>query len=818
LLPCFGIGSAEELSVANDPRISARVAGGWRIIAGAAGGAVRFESGALRFDYRATTNATVGRWCDDPSSGGVVGCLGPSDSLAFDRVVAIRAAQDITPVATDATLPTFNEIAREQLSTINRFWAGARCEVTGDQRLTRALQFNLFQLFQSATRNPAHGTAAKGLTGDGYEGHYFWDAEAFMLPALVFTAPDVARHLIAYRIGKLDAARNNARQLGHQSGALYPWRTISGAECSSHYPTGAAQYHINGDIAYAVKLYFEATGDDAMRRATAEMLFETARIWMDIGRFSDRRGGAFCIYGVTGPDEYTALVDNDFYTNSVAQLHLRYAAETARWLRIQHPGDSQAVEVQIALHDNEIASWDAAAAKMWLPVDTVSGVNPQDDAFLDKPSFGDRPLRVSGRPRLLDHHPLTLFRHQLSKQGNVIQATAMGLGDPPISLQARNYAYYEPITSHDSTLSAPGFGIAAAKIGAFDAARHFLNEAAFVDLDNLHSNTDHGLHMAALAGSWLILAQGWAGLAVRDGALHFRPQSAPQLEAYSLTIAWRGSTLSVAVDASGANYAVIDGPCITLYDHGRRFEIGREPVHAPRPAVRAVIFDLDGVLTDTAEDHYYAWAALAERHGLAFDRALNEQLKGVDRARSLQLILDHSRVALGAETFAAYLAEKNTCYQARLASYTPAHLFKGVLPLFAACRAAGLKIALASASRNAAEVIARLGIADQFDYVADAARIAQPKPAPDIFLTCADALGIPPGACVGVEDAQAGIEAIRAAGMPAIGVSEQASLQGAQVMVRHVADLTIDQILGCISYHAPTNRSLVNQPSGEDIL
>jgi len=639
-----------------------------------------------------------------------------------------------------------------------------------------------------------------------------------MVPALVFLAPSVARTLIKYRIGKLDAARDNARQLGHKSGALYPWRTISGGECSSHYPTGAAQYHINGDIAYAVKIYVEATGDERSRRDAAEMLFETARIWMDIGQFDARRGGAFCIHGVTGPDEYTALVDNDFYTNAVARLHLSYAAGTAKWLSRTDVAAYASLVARLKLDDREVALWEAAAAQMWLPTDAALRINPQDDSFLSKPSFGDRTLNVPGRPLLLDHHPMTLFRHQVCKQGNVIQATAMGLVNQPLTLKVRNYAYYEPITSHDSTLSAPGFGIAAAQIGAFADARRFLNEAAFVDLDNLHSNTDHGLHMAALAGSWLILAQGWAGLSIRDGGLHFRPQSASELESYRLTLAWRGSILSVAVAPEGATYAVVQGAEVVLFDHGRCINVGRKPVTVPRPGLRAIIFDLDGVLTDTAEDHFEAWAELARRHGLTFDRAFNEKLKGVDRTNSLRLILAYSGVTLAAETFEAYLAEKNALYQARLEAYAPAHLFEGVRQLFAACRAAGLKIALASASRNATTVIARLGIADQFDFIADAGTIAHAKPAPDIFLICATALGAAPEACVGVEDAQAGVDAIRAAGMPAIGIGADGALHGTHLIVGHIADLTIDQILGCALSHAPQDQSLVQQLSTEEVL
>src|SRR3546814_776126 len=237
--------------------------------------------------------------------------------------------------------------------------------------------------------------------------------EAFVLPVLALTAPDLARHLIEYRVARLADAREHARAIGHAAGALYPWRTIGGRECSTHYPTGSAQYHVNAAIAYAVEIYVAATGDRSiLEHGAAEMLFETARLWMDTGHFCERRGGAFLIHGVTGPDEYSALVDNDFYTNAMARRHLLFAASVAR--------DFGAVAA------DEITSWQRAAMHMWLPVDPVTGVHPQDDGFMDKPPFPQGARDASGAPLLVKYHPLVLFRHRLCKQGDVVQAHAIG--------------------------------------------------------------------------------------------------------------------------------------------------------------------------------------------------------------------------------------------------------------------------------------------------------------------------------------------------------------------------------------------------------
>ena len=785
LEPVFGLGHDSATGDADDPRISARLVRRWH------GDAIdaqstRFTSGELSLVYRQTIIAPA----EHRHGSAIVARLAPGETLTFDRVVAATPA---SALQTDP-LPGFDTLAGEQAATLRHFWAGAACAIDGNPALARALAFNQFQVLQSASRDPAFGTAAKGLTGDGYEGHTFWDAEAFLLPVLAFTAPDRARTLIEYRIGTLDVARANARLLGHASGALYAWRTIGGRECSSHYPTGAAQVHINADIAHAVKLCVEATGDTALLADAAEMLFETARIWPRIGRFDPARGGAFCIYGVTGPDEYTALIDNDFYTNAAARQHLAFAADTAARLQADDPARFAALAQRIGLDDDEPRLWARAAAAMWLPTDGPDGVSAQDDSFLARPAFPFA-LRVPGRPLLLDHHPMTLFRHQVCKQGDVIQALAMGLVDMPITRQAANYAFYEPITSHDSTLSAPAFAVVAARLGLAEAAHHFFDEAAFVDLENRHHNTDHGLHMAALAGSWNVLAFGYAGLTLREGALHLRPQTTPDMARYGLRLNWRGSTIELDITAQGTTYTLVDGAPVALFDHGSALHVGDAPVFAPAPTVKALIFDLDGVLTDTAEDHYEAWAELARRHGLAFDRAFNERLKGVDRANSLRLICENSGVTLADDVFTACLAEKNAMYRDRLDAYTPANLFAGVADLFAAARSAGLKIALASASRNAPDVIARLGIADQFDFIADAGAVAAPKPAPDIFLACAHAMGVDPLACVGIEDAQAGVDAIRAAGMVAIGIGPAGTLEGPALTVPRIGELSLDAII-----------------------
>ncbi len=812
---CFGIEGGDNSGDADDPRISGRLSPAWTILPPATGdmtSVTRFAQEAVELAYRQQITCPAADVAAVPTGHLVKGDLVAGGVLTIDRVVAMACARG-RPVDL-AELPTvagdFEAIAAGQQAAVARLWETAAVSIDGDAALDAALRFNLFQLHQSASRDPGHSIGAKGLSGEGYEGHYFWDAETFMLPVLALQAPAKARTLLAYRIGKLDRARAHAKAIGHRQGALYPWRTIGGDECSSHYPTGSAQYHINGDIAYALALYVAATGDDDFRAEAAEMLFDTARIWMEIGAFDPRRGGAFCIHGVTGPDEYSALVDNDYYTNAIARRHLAYAVETAEWLR---EGDRLgAFSDAIGLSDNEIAGWQRAADAMWLPVDPVLGINPQDDAFLGRPELPG--LATSGDrrgPLLMRYHPMLLFRHQVAKQGNVVQAMAMDLAAMPVSRQRRNFDYYRRVTTHDSTLSSVSFAIVAARHGDDAAGLEFMHECALVDLENRHGNTSHGLHMAALAGSWLVLAQGWGGLRLDAAKPSFCPRLPGAWTGYRFRLQWRGSVVELSVDRAGCSYRLLSGPPLEVTDHGRRLRVEKKAVHMLRPHRKGVIFDLDGVLTDTAEDHYLAWQALADAHGLTFDREANQALKGVDRAGSLQLILDRTGATREPGAFDAMLAEKNEIYRARLAHYSPANLFAGVTGLFDSLRAAGLRIGLASASRNATDVVQRLGIADQFDFIADAGAVANAKPAPDIFLACAAGMGLSPDQCVGVEDARAGITAIHAAGMAAIGIGSEEALPDADFNIPAIGQLTVEQILSTEQGAAPraglSNRS-----------
>ncbi len=714
-------------------------------------------------------------------------------AYAWTQPGAAGSAEDLHTTACTtldaAASAGFDRLARAQAGAFAAFWRNAEISIhdrnasqgSADEQ---ALHFSLFHIFQSVGRDGSGGIAAKGLTGEGYEGHAFWDSETFVLPALAFTAPELMRPSLIWRFHALDRARAHARAMGHARGALFPWRTIQGDECSAHYPSGSAQYHINADVAFAIKLYADATDDRTfLAEAGVEMLIETARIWLQVGHFNARRGGAFCINTVTGPDEYTALIDNNYYTNRMAQEHLRYTLAAARELEATAPTVYAALAARLGFDRTELAAFARAADAMYLPFDARLGIVAQDDTFLEKPLWDFAGTPPEKYPLLMHHHPLTLYRYQVCKQADALLALVLAGDNIDRTAKRRSFDYYETITVHDSTLSASTFAILAAEVGHIEKAQRFFHETLRVDLDDLHDNAGHGAHMAAMGGSWLALAWGFGGLRVHEGRLGFDPVLPPAWRDYRFCIVWKGRRLAISVDAHSAHYLLAEGAPLDITHAGAALTLAPGVAqtralteHASTAAFprefKALIFDLDGVIADTAHLHQAAWKRLAGELGLAWDDGIGEKLKGVDRAASLEIVLGAAAHKYTSAQKQELAERKNGYYRAAIETFSASDLLPGARAALLAARAAGLKIALASASRSAGELAERLGVAQFFDHIVDSATIARAKPDPEIFQRAAAALGINPAACIGIEDAQAGVAAIKAAGMAALGIGD----------------------------------------------
>ncbi|PTX64825.1 alpha,alpha-trehalose phosphorylase [Melghirimyces profundicolus] len=688
----------------------------------------------------------------------------------------------------------FSKLAEEQKQFLNGFWYRSDVEIQGDPALQQGIRYNAFQLLQSAGRDGKTNIGAKGLTGEGYEGHYFWDTETYILPFFLYTHPSIAKSLLQYRFHILDKARERARELSHK-GALYAWRTIGGEETSPYYPAGTAQVHINADILYALKKYMNATEDKAFfLEAGAEMLFETARFWVDLGEWIPDKG--FCINGVTGPDEYTAIVNNNAYTNLMVQDHLEYAAESARRMEREHPEQYRALAERIGLAEEERQSWKKAAEGMYIPRDRGRGIIPQDDSFLEKAPWDFENTPKDRYPLLLHYHPLNIYRHQVLKQADLVLALFLQSSRFTLAEKKRNYDFYEPLTTHDSSLSPCIHSILAAELGYGEKAYRYFMQTARMDLDDYNKNVKDGIHTASMAGTWLSIVHGFGGFRENGGELFFSPTIPSRWKEYRFRLQYRNRLIEVQVRPREAVYTLLEGEPLTLHHRGRPLRLtGSQPVSAGiTRELEAVVFDLDGVLTDTAEYHYQAWKQLADELGIPFDRDFNEELKGLGRMDSLDRILEKGGKSFSEEEKRRLADRKNGHYRKRIQRISPEDLLPGMGRLLRELKENGIRIALASASKNARTVIRQLKIESFFDTIVDAAHVSKGKPDPEIFLTAAEQLGVPRTNCAAVEDAEAGIRAIREADMFAVGVGTETAMKGADWIVSDTSKLTLQEL------------------------
>ena len=381
---------------------------------------------------------------------------------------------------------------------------------------------------------------AKGLSGEGYEGHYFWDTEMYVLPVFVYTAPELAKKLLEYRFRTLDQARDRAKVLGHPKGALYPWRTINGEEASTYFPLGTAQYHINADIAYAFWLYVSVTGDlEFFKDMAAEVLVETARVWADVGYFAECRGGKYCICAVTGPDEYNAITDNNFYTNLMGRENIRYALKALEMLKEAGADVYEAFVSRMGITEEETAYWEKIVENMYFPYDENRQVYALDDRFMMLRPWDDSRIPPEKRHLLYEnYHPLFVYRQRMCKQADAIFGLYLHSNFFSKEELKRNYDFYQEVTLHHSSLSNCVFGMLACQIGYYDEAYEYFAQSARMDLDDYHDNFYAGIHAANMAGTWQAIINGFAGVRVNGGGLELHPY-VPEKKAEDSVDPWK---------------------------------------------------------------------------------------------------------------------------------------------------------------------------------------------------------------------------------------------------------------------------------------
>ena len=503
----------------------------------------------------------------------------PGVPIRITKYAAYQASRSIpVPELVDRSRRTLDRVVRDgfeallstQREHLDRFWDRADVRVESDLHPVRhqqAIRWNLYQVAQASWRAEGAGIPSKGLTGQGYEGHYFWDTEIYVLPFLAYTQPRIARNLLRYRHSMLDRARERAREMS-QRGALFPWRTINGEEASANFQAGTAQYHINADIAYAIVHYANVQRDlDLLCEVGAEILVETARLWEDLGFYGS--DGKFHIHSVTGPDEYTTVVNDNTYTNLMARLNLSSAAATVCRLRDERPEDYTALVHDVGLGPDEIESWERAAAAMHVPFDDTRGIHPQDSTFLERDVWDLANTPREKFPLLLHYHPLVIYRSQVIKQADIVLAMFLLGNQFSDEQKRRNYEYYDELTTGDSSLSACVQSIIAAEIGNERQAVEYFDYALLMDLGNIAGNASDGVHVASAAGVWLSLVFGMGGVRDFEGRLSIAPKLPRVWNMLAFSLWFSDRQIRVHLTHDEERYLVEEGEPLEVTIRGR---------------------------------------------------------------------------------------------------------------------------------------------------------------------------------------------------------------------------------------------------------
>jgi beta-phosphoglucomutase len=702
-------------------------------------------------------------------------------TITIEKLVTVFTSQEtpdpVTAAKTKlANLPAYGILLESHQQAWNALWQHSDIEIEGNSKAQLAVRYNLFQLLIAASStNDRVSIPAKTLSGFGYRGHIFWDTEIFILPFFTLTQPTIARHLMTYRYHTLPGARRKAAHNGYK-GAMYAWESAAlGDEVTPRWAIPTDPYaddvriwcrdreiHISADIAYAVWQYWQATGDDAwMRDYGAEIVLDTALFWMSRLEWNAKEE-RYELCGVIGADEYHDQVNNNAFTNRMAQWHLEKALAVHEWLHQNFPDRATELSQTLNITPQRQLRWQSMIMHMYIPNDPKTGLIEQFEGF-----FQLKDIHLSEyEPRNQSVQALLGIaetnQRQVLKQPDVLMLLYLMRGTQayPYSQDTlqTNWDYYAPRTdiTHGSSLGPAIHAILASDLGETNPYEQFM-QAALVDLEDKRHNTGEGIHAASAGGVWQAVIFGFGGIQLNESGPVATPHLPPTWTRLKFNLHWHGTWHHFDLTPSSA------------------------------PVIQGFIFDLDGVLTNTAEYHYQAWQKLADEEKLPFDRQANEALRGVSRRESLQLIIGSKPYSDAA--IAEMMDRKNRYYVDSIQSITPQDVLPGAVDLLDELRQSGIKIAIGSASKNARTVIEKLGIADRIDVITDGDSVEQPKPAPDLFLYAASQLGLKPEHCVVVEDATVGITAALAAGMWAIGLGAIEQIGAANIVLPNLTGI-----------------------------
>jgi beta-phosphoglucomutase len=714
----------------------------------------------------------------------------PNQTVAVEKIVTVFTSRESKlPIASAlhrlVDEPRYSTLLAAHIAAWEQVWQDSDILIEGDRQAQLCVRYNLFQILAVAPRlDDRVSIPPKTLSGFAYRGHIFWDTEIFILPFLTFTQPALARNLLTYRYHTLPGARRKAQEAGYQ-GAMFAWESATtGDEVTPRWVPGAngeliriwcgdIEVHITADVAYAVWHYWQTTDDDEwMRDYGAEIILDTAVFWESRVQWNEQRH-SYDILDVIGPDENHDRVDNNAFTNMMVQWHLQSALALWDWFKQAYPEKSAQLVEQLNLTTERLHKWVEIQERIYVNQDAATGLIEQFEGFfqLEDINFADYEPRTKSLQGLLGIEATS--QKQILKQPDVLMLLYLLRLRFDYQTLATNWDYYSPRTDHTygSSLGPAIHAILACDLNQpAEAYTHFLR-AALVDLEDVRLNAAEGIHAASAGGVWQSVVYGFGGVRMTQFGPVACPNLPPSWTRLKFRLQWHNEWYDFDLRQ---DTTVVMGKI-------------EESTSAWANAIHGVIFDLDGVLTDTANLHYLAWQKLADEENLPFNHETNQAMRGLPRRESLLYILGDRSVTEA--QIQEMMERKNRYYLELMQNLTTADLLPGVKDLLQDLKGAGIKVGLGSSSKNARTVIERLGIADQLDAVADGNSVSAPKPAPDLFLFAAQQLGVAPSQCMVVEDATVGIEAAHAAGMRAVGLGPVERVGKAHVVLSSLENL-----------------------------
>ncbi|MGB6295425.1 MAG: beta-phosphoglucomutase [Rivularia sp. (in: cyanobacteria)] len=711
-------------------------------------------------------------------------------TVSVEKLVTVFTSRDIEhPIqaACDKLqkLPSYEDLRNHHEQAWGKIWYYSDIVIEGSAQAQLVLRYNLFQLLISAPRHDDRvSIPAKTLSGFGYRGHIFWDTEFFILPFFLFTQPDIARNLLSYRYHTLEGARRKAKYNGYR-GAMYAWESAAtGDEVTPRWAPAKHLYeediriwcrdreiHISSDISIAAWLYWQVTNDDEwMRDCGVEIILDTALFWSS-RVYLDVKRECYSILDVIGPDEYHENVDNNAFTNRMVQWHLQKALEVYNWLQENFPQKARELEEKLEVTEKRRWRWRDIAENLLIPFDSKTGLIEQFEGFfkLEDVNLADYEPRTDSMLSILGIKEIN--KRQIIKQPDVLMLLYLmertAETDYGREVLLKNWDYYAPRTdiTYGSSLGPAIHGLVAASLGKTGEAYENFRLAALVDLENTRGNAAEGIHAASCGSIWQAVIFGVAGIQFTKNGPIAKPNLPPTWKRLQFKLYWHGDWHS--------------------------FDL-KPKVSSVKSEIKGFIFDLDGVLTDTAELHYQAWQKLAKEADIPFNREANEALRGISRRDSLMKIIGDRKYS--ESQIQEMMERKNRYYVEFIEQITPKDLLPGASDLIEELRSKGIKIAIGSGSKNARTVIEKLGIAPKLDAIADGNSVKRSKPAPDLFLHAASQLGLEPEDCVVVEDAASGVEAALAGGMRTIGIGSDERVGAAQIILPSLESVTFKDI------------------------